>query len=130
MTLNMSAQLALGRAPTCVLGWTPKGCGESNKPLVLATPEAECLSQMQAQIDQLLAEWSIPDPVQKVILETHSPYPASISTMIPPKNFKMPTILLYDGKTDSVAHVQTYKTWMNIAKADAPTLCNAFPLTL
>ena len=36
----------------------------------------------------------------------------------------------YNGKTDPVAHVQTYKTWMSIAKADAPTLCNAFPLTL
>ena len=42
----------------------------------------------------------------------------------------MPTIPLYDGKTDPVAHIQTYKAWMNIAKADALTLCNAFPLTL
>ena len=50
--------------------------------------------------------------------------------MIPPKNFKMLTILLYDGKTDPVAHVQKYRTWINIAKADAATLCNAFPLTL
>ena len=49
---------------------------------------------------------------------------------IPLKNFKIPTIPLSDGKTDSVAHVQTYRMWMNIAKADAPTLCNAFPLTL
>ena len=42
----------------------------------------------------------------------------------------MPAIPLYDEKTDSVAHVQTYRTWMNIAKADALTLCNAFTLTL
>ena len=42
----------------------------------------------------------------------------------------MSSIPLYDEKTDPIAHVQTYKTWMNIAKADALTLCNVFPLTL
>ena len=31
---------------------------------------------------------------------------------------------------DQVAHVQTNKTWMKLAKADTTTLCNAFPLTL
>ena len=49
---------------------------------------------------------------------------------LPPRNFKMLTIPLYDGKMDPVIHVQTYKTWMNIAKVDASTLCNAFSLTL
>ena len=42
----------------------------------------------------------------------------------------MPAIPQYNGKTDPVAHIQTYRTWMSIAKADAPTLCNVFPLTL
>ena len=88
------------------------------------------MSQIQAQIDRLLAEQSIPDPVWEVLLETHSPFLASISTTTPPKIFKMPTIPLYDGKTDPVARVQTYRTWMNIVKVDALTLCNAFPLTL
>ena len=85
---------------------------------------------MQAQIDQLLAEQSVPDPVREVFTETQSPFPTSVTSVIPPKNFKMPAILQYNGKTDPVAHVQIYRTWMSIAKADAPTLCNAFPLTL
>ena len=101
-----------------------------SRPPVRATPNEEGLSQMQAQIDRLLAERSIPDFVREVLLETQSPFLASISSTIPPKNFKMPTIPLYDGKIDPVAHVQTYRIWMNIAKADAATLCNAFPLTL
>ena len=42
----------------------------------------------------------------------------------------MPTIPLCDGKMDPVTHVQTYRTWMTIAKANVVTLCNAFPLTL
>ena len=101
-----------------------------SRPPIRATPEEERLSQMQAQIDRLLAERSIPDPVWEVLSKTQSPFPASISSTIPPKNFKMLTIPLYDGKIDPGAHVQTYRTWMNIAKADAATLCNVFPLTL
>ena len=85
---------------------------------------------MQPQIDRLMVERSIPDLVWEVLSETQSPFPISVSTTLSPRNFKMSNIPLYDGKTDPVTHVQTYRTWMNIAKADAPTLCNAFPLTL
>ena len=84
---------------------------------------------MQAQIDRLLAKRSIPDLIWEVLSKTQSPFQVSIYATIPPRNFKMPTIPLYDGKTDPVAHVQTYTTWMTIAKADATTLCNAFSLT-
>ena len=101
-----------------------------NRPPIQATPEDEHLTQMQAQIDQLLVERSIPDPIREVLSERQSPFPVSISTTIPPGNFKMPTIPLYDGKMNPVAHVQTYRTWMTIAKANASTLCNALPLPL
>ena len=101
-----------------------------SRPPVRAMHEEKSLSQRQAQIDQLLAEWSVPDPVWEVLSETQSLFPASISSIILPKKFKMPAIPQYNGKTNLVAHVQTYRTWMSIAKADAPTLCNAFPLTL
>ena len=59
-----------------------------NRPPVRATPEEEHLSQMQAQIDRLLAEQSIPDLVRDVLIETQSPFLANISTTIPPKNSK------------------------------------------
>ena len=60
---------------------------------------------MQAQIDLLLAERSIPDHVREVLSETQSLFLTSISLTIPWENFKMPTIPLYDGKTDPVAQV-------------------------
>ena len=82
------------------------------------------------QIERLLTEQSNLNPVQEVLSEPQSSFLVSISTTIPPRNFKMPTIPLHDGKMDPVAHVETYKTWMTIAKADEVTLCNAFPLTL
>ena len=82
--------------------------------------EEERLTQIQAQIGRLLSKRSIPEPVHEVLSETQSLFPVSVSMTIP----------LYDGKTDPVAHVQTYRTWMAIAKATATTLCNAFPLTL
>ena len=97
---------------------------------VRATPEEEHLSQMQAQIDRLLAERGVPDPVREVLSKTQSPFSTSVTSVIPPKNFKMPVIPQYNGKTDPITHVQTYRTWMNIAKVDAPTLCNTFSLTL
>ena len=99
-------------------------------PPVRATLDEERLSQMQAKIDWLLAERNIPNPVREVLSETQFPFLARISSTIPPKNFKMSTILLHDRKTDPVAHLQTYRTWMNIAKANAATLCNTFPITL
>ena len=77
-----------------------------------------------------MVEQSLLDPIQEVLLETQSPFPVSVSTTLLPRNFKMSSIRLYDGKTDPIAHVQTYMTWMNITEADAPTLCNAFLFTL
>ena len=61
-----------------------------NWPPVRATPKEERLTQMHAQIDRLLAEWSIPNPVWEVLSETQSPFLPSISATIPQKNFKMP----------------------------------------
>ena len=107
----------------------PEGECLTSRPPARATPEEERLSQMQAQIDQLLAERSVLDPVQ-VLTTTQSHFPTSISSVIPPKNFKMPAIPQYNGKTDPVAHVQTYRTWMSIDKADMSALYNVFPLTL
>ena len=57
-----------------------------NKPHVRAMPKEKCLSQIQVLVDRLLAERSIP--------ETQSLFPTSISTTIPPKNFKISTIPL------------------------------------
>ena len=81
-----------------------------SRPPVRATPEEEHLSQMQAQIDRLLAEWSVLDPFREVLSETQSPFPKNISSIIPPRNFKMPAIPQYNGKTNHVAHIQTYRT--------------------
>ena len=105
---------------TCML----EAHSESNKPKidphVQPILEEERLTQIQAQIDRLLAERSILDLVREVLLKTQSLFPINMSTTIP----------LYDRKMDPVAHVQTYRTWMAIAKTDATTLCNVFPLTL
>ena len=74
-------------------------------PSVRAMPKEERLSQMEAQIDRLLAEQSVPDPVQEVLTETQFPFLTNVSSVIPPKNFKMPPIPQYNGKTNPVVHV-------------------------
>ena len=42
----------------------------------------------------------------------------------------MPQIKAYDGKTDPLDHIETYRTWMNVRRASASLKCQAFPLTL
>ena len=53
-----------------------------SRPPVRATPEEERLSQIQAQIDRLLAKQSVPDPVREVLTETQSPFPTSVTSVI------------------------------------------------
>ena len=81
---NLRARLNAQRA-------RPEQQGESRPPIQV-TPGEERLSLMQAQIDQLLAERSVPDPVREVLLETQLPFPTSVTSVIPPRNFKMPAI--------------------------------------
>ena len=49
---------------------------------------------------------------------------------LPPREFKMPTILLHDGKTDPAEYMSHYQSWMTIAQADPAIMRNAFSLTL
>ena len=134
MTLNTNTRLAIGEVSICVLdlmlGVHRVSRKLKNSLLSEQRQRKSALTQMQAQIDRLLGEGNIPNPVWEVLSETQSPFSVSISTTIPRRNFKMPTIPLYDWKMVLVAHVQTYKTWMTITKADTATLCNTFPPTL
>ena len=57
-------------------------------------PKEECLTQMQVQIDKLMVERSILDPIREVLSETQSPFPVNISMTLPPRNFMMPSIPL------------------------------------
>ena len=85
--------------------WAQREQQTENWPPIRAPLEEKCLTQIQAQINWLLAERRIPDLIREVLLETQSLFPTSISTTIPLKNFKMLIIPLCDGKTDSVTHV-------------------------
>ena len=87
MTLSSITLLAQGGAQTYVLGLMLDAHSVSNKPNTDLQPK-QCLTQMQAQIDRLLVERSIPNPVWEVLSKTQSPFPASVSTTLPPRNFK------------------------------------------
>ncbi|CAL5420073.1 unnamed protein product [Camellia sinensis] len=61
---------------------------------------------------------------------TNSPFVASIRDKPLPAKFKMPTIDSFDGTTDPVDHLETYRTFMVLHAFPDEIMCRAFPVTL
>ena len=47
-----------------------------------------------------------------------------------PKTFKMPNLVIYDGKGDPNNHIDIFKSWMDFEQVSELARCRAFPLTL
>ena len=47
-----------------------------------------------------------------------------------PKTFKMPNLMIYDGKGDPNKHLDVFRSWMNFEQVFSCAQCRAFPLTL
>ncbi|KAF5930484.1 hypothetical protein HYC85_031357 [Camellia sinensis] len=60
----------------------------------------------------------------------NSPFVASIWDKPLPPKFKMPTIDSFDGATDPVKHLETYRTLMILHAFSDEIMCWAFPVTL
>lgn len=46
------------------------------------------------------------------------------------QNFKMPSLVVYDGKGDLKAHVDMFNMWMDFKGVFEVAWCRTFPLTL
>ena len=60
----------------------------------------------------------------------NSPFVASIRDKPLPAKFKMPTIDSFDGTTDPVDHLETYRTLMVLHAFPDEIMCRAVPVTL
>ena len=47
-----------------------------------------------------------------------------------PKTFKMPNLVIYDGKGDPSEHLDVFRSWMDFEQVSSLARCRAFPLTL
>ena len=59
-----------------------------------------------------------------------SPYSEKIMVVSLPKTFKMPNLVIYDGKGNPNNHIDIFKSWMNFEQISKLARCKAFPLTL
>ena len=66
----------------------------------------------------------------KPSVTANSPFVASIRDKPLPAKFKMPTIDSFDGTTDLVDHLETYRTLMILHAFPDEIMCRAFPVTL
>ncbi|XP_077217910.1 uncharacterized protein LOC143852415 [Tasmannia lanceolata] len=58
------------------------------------------------------------------------PFTDNVLSAPAPKGFKMPPVPQYDGTTDPVDHLETFRTMMLLHGASDGFLCRAFPTTL
>ena len=86
--------------------------------------------QAVKRINDLCDERGLPRQGLSVTNDADPPFTREILAEEFPEDFKMPQIKAYDGKTDPLDHIETYRTWMNIRRASASLKCQAFPLTL
>ena len=82
------------------------------------------------RINDLCDERGLPRQGLNVTDDASPPFTEEILNEEFPEDFKMPQIKAYDGKTDPLDHIETYRTWMNVRRASASLKCQAFPLTL
>ncbi|XP_028122570.1 uncharacterized protein LOC114319711 [Camellia sinensis] len=66
----------------------------------------------------------------KPSITANSPFVASIRDKSLPSKFKMPSIDSFDGTTDPVDHLETYRTLMILHAFPNEIMCRAFPVTL
>jgi len=62
--------------------------------------------------------------------EAISPFTARVLEHPLPDRFRMPSIPVYDGKTDPGDHIDTFSSWMLLQGAGPEVMCRAFSITL
>ena len=58
------------------------------------------------------------------------PYSEEIMSAPLLKTFKMPNLVIYDGKGDPNEHLNVFRSWMDFEQVSSLARCRAFPLTL
>ena len=102
----------------------------------LAGPEVPTSGGIGGNLDQVKNE--ILDQLRREIkgkgVESsrrfESPYSEEIMHAPLPKTFKMPNLVVYDGKGDPNNHIDIFKSWMDFEQVSELARCRAFPLTL
>ena len=71
-----------------------------------------------------------PVSMDALVQQTEYPFMAGVLHFPFPAKFRMPQIKAFDGTKDSVDHLNTYKTQMELHRYQDPLRCRAFAITL
>ncbi|KAH7845081.1 hypothetical protein Vadar_008225 [Vaccinium darrowii] len=87
---------------------------------------------MKAQIESLAKQvkGKAPTTVEELVQNTNSSFTPEVMREPLPLKFKMPHIDTFNGSTDPLDHLETYKNLMMLQAVPDEIMCRAFPVTL
>ncbi|XP_077242376.1 uncharacterized protein LOC143882870 [Tasmannia lanceolata] len=101
--------------------------GRNRSPEHKDDPMMRRIEEMGHRIEELAKDPS--RPVSRAF-SSRTPFTDDVMGAPAPRGFKMPSIPQYDGTTDLVDHLETFRTLMLLHGALDGFLCRAFPTTL
>ncbi|XP_058189394.1 uncharacterized protein LOC131306978 [Rhododendron vialii] len=101
-------------------------------PLEKSSLEQEMMLKMQNQIEGLMkhVKAQTPATVEELVQNTDSPFTPEVMGCPLPRKFKMPQLETFNGSTDPLDHLETYKSLMHLQAVPDEVMCRAFPVTL
>ncbi|XP_058219832.1 uncharacterized protein LOC131330306 [Rhododendron vialii] len=87
---------------------------------------------MQDQIEGLIKHIKAQTPatVEELVQNTDSPFTAEVMGLPLPRKFKMLQLETFNGSTDPLDHLETYKSLMHLQAVPDEVMCRAFPVLL
>ena len=86
--------------------------------------------QYRDEVRSIRAAQTLTPDVRNMMENVASPFTANILAEDFARDFLLPRILPYDGKTDPLCHIQQYQMWMRVGRQSPAIMCQAFCLTL
>ncbi|XP_077224038.1 uncharacterized protein LOC143857491 [Tasmannia lanceolata] len=90
-------------------------------------PLLQRMEEMDHRIEELAKDQSRP---ASRAFSSRTPFTGDVLGAPAPRGFKMPTVPQYDGTTNPVDHLETFRTMMLLHGASDGFICRAFPTTL
>ncbi|GMP98038.1 hypothetical protein CsSME_00046075 [Camellia sinensis var. sinensis] len=109
---------------------TPEGEASSVHPSLHSGGDNIPLWDAELRAMKLQLQGVMQNIQNKPYTTTNSPFVASIRDKPLPPKLKMPSLDYFDGTTDPIDHLETYRTLMILHAFSDEIMCRAFPVTL
>ena len=86
--------------------------------------------ELRDEVRVLRAAQTLTPDIRGMMEDVTSPFTAEILAEEFARDFRLPIMSTYDGKTDPLPHIQHYQMWMKVGRHSSAIMCQAFCLTL